>query len=102
MFLVTVTLLNVLLAILVDSYMKAKETEMEKWVEVGYDDLPNMFQQLFSFQTIRHLIIDPRGCIHEDMLLEALRAIRTAKEEEHGCSLFEMDESQASDGQSCM
>jgi len=98
MFIVAVTLLNVLLAILVDSYMKAKEQEMEKWTgELGYDDLPNMFEQLFTFQTFRHMVIDPRGAIHEDMLLEALRAIKDEKEKEHECRLYDMDEMQASD-----
>jgi len=57
MFLVAVILLNVLLAILVDSYMKAKEEELERWAEQGYDELPNMIDQLFSYQTFRHLFV---------------------------------------------
>jgi len=57
MLLVAVILLNVLLAILVDSYMKAKEEELERWAEQGYDELPNMIDQLFSYQTLRHLFV---------------------------------------------
>lgn len=40
MIIVTIILLNVLLAILVDSYMAAKEEELEHWQELGYEELP--------------------------------------------------------------
>ena len=68
MFLVGVILLNVLLAILVDSYMKAKEEEMERWQEQGYEELPNMIEQCLSYQTFRHLFVF--GAIHEDLLMQ--------------------------------
>jgi len=90
MFLVAVILLNVLLAILVDSYMSAKENELELWQEKGYEELPSMVDQIFSWQLIRYLT--SFGAIHETLLLNALEGIKEDREAEHGCTLWEMEE----------
>ena len=89
MFLVAIILLNVLLAILVDSYMKAKEQELEKWQALGYHDLPNMIAQCLSYQTLRHLVFSI-GAVNEDLLLQALRNLKDEVEDKHGCDFFEI------------
>ena len=93
MFLVTIILLNVLLAILVDSYMKAKEKELERWQEEGYTELPSMLDQLFTIQAARHLF--SFGAVHEALMLHTLTEIKEEKELEFKCTLFEMDEHQS-------
>ena len=87
MFLVAIILLNVLLAILVDSYMKAKEQELQKWQAIGYHELPNMITQCLSYQTFRHLVLSI-GAVNEDLLLQALRNLKDEVEEKHGCDFF--------------
>lgn len=93
MLIVGVILLNVLLAILVDSYMAAKEEEEEKWKAMGYEELPSMLDQLFSLSLLRHLFAF--GSIHEDLLLRTLETIKAAKEEEHGSELWSIDDKAA-------
>ena len=48
--------MKVLLAILVDSYMAAKEEEEEKWKAMGYEELPSMLDQvtLYKPYTLKH------------------------------------------------
>jgi hypothetical protein len=89
MFLVAIILLNVLLAILVDSYMKAKEHELEKWKALGYHEMPNMIIQCFSYQTLRHLVFSI-GAVNEDVLLQALKVLKDEVEDKHGCDFFEI------------
>ena len=93
MFLVTIVLLNVLLAILVDSYLASKEEQDEKWKQEGYDTLPSMIDQIISWNLVKHLTTF--GAIHEDLLLRILEQIKNSKEAEHECVLWEMSEKDA-------
>ena len=74
MFLVTIVLLNVLLAILVDSYLASKEEQDEKWKQEGYDTLPSMIDQIISWNLVKYLTTF--GAIHEDLLLRILEQMR--------------------------
>jgi hypothetical protein len=90
MFLVSIILLNVLLAILVDSYMTAKEKELELWQEKGYEELPSMLDQIFSWQIIRYMT--SFGAVPDLILLAALERVKERLEAEHGCTLRELSE----------
>ena len=92
-FLVGIILLNVLLAILVDSYVKAKEEVENQYIEDGYETLPSILVQLGSYQIIRHIFQDPRA-VHEDFLLESLRKVKEEKENEYGTKLWDMTNKQ--------
>jgi hypothetical protein len=90
MFLVSIILLNVLLAILVDSDMTAKEKELELWQEKGYEELPSMLDQIFSWQIIRYMT--SFGAVPDLILLAALERVKERLEAEHGCTLRELSE----------
>ena len=92
MFLVNIILLNVLLAILVDSYMNAKEDELKLWKDQGYKEMPNMIDQLFSVQAFRHFTCF--ASIHEALILAALTSIKDEKECKFECELLQMNEEQ--------
>ena len=93
LFLITIILLAVMLAILVDSYMTAKEEELERWKQEGYEVLPTLLGQIFSWQTFRHLWQDPRA-VDEDILLQSLWKIKDDLEEKHQISLYAMSREQ--------